>query len=317
MKYLTKSKFKIALECPTKLFYTENLSTYANNKLDDPFLEALAKGGFQVGELAKCYYPNGSDIKELDKKVSEEKTNELLKKEKVVIFEAAIQYKGLFIRVDILEKIGNTINLIEVKSKSANPRYFHDELWNARLLKRGIHSLKSIWKPYIYDVAFQAFVLKKAFPNYQVNSFLMCADKTAIATVNGLNQKFLLQNKNGRTNVKTIGDISLKALGARILRKLPLTDIVDIIHQEKEAGERFNGKGFEEAIWLFADSLNKGEKLASEVDIKCKSCEFRCHQPEKKCGFDECWNEEEKVCKKDLQKPFVFDIWNFSLLTAV
>ena len=57
--YLTKSRFKLALECPTKLFYADK-DEYANNKNDDEFLESLAEGGFQVGELAKYYYDNGN-----------------------------------------------------------------------------------------------------------------------------------------------------------------------------------------------------------------------------------------------------------------
>lgn len=32
---------------------------YANNKSDDPFLYALAKGDFQLEELARLQYPNG------------------------------------------------------------------------------------------------------------------------------------------------------------------------------------------------------------------------------------------------------------------
>ena len=58
MKRLTKSKFKLATECPTKLFYTGK-QEYANTSLENPFLEALAEGGFQVGELAKQYLPGG------------------------------------------------------------------------------------------------------------------------------------------------------------------------------------------------------------------------------------------------------------------
>ena len=46
-RYLTKSRFKMALECPTKLFYTAK-KNYANQKMDDPFLLALADGGFQM-----------------------------------------------------------------------------------------------------------------------------------------------------------------------------------------------------------------------------------------------------------------------------
>ena len=62
MRYLTKSRFILACECPTKLFYTRKENEYASTHLENPFLEALADGGFQVGELAKCYYPDGYDI---------------------------------------------------------------------------------------------------------------------------------------------------------------------------------------------------------------------------------------------------------------
>ena len=65
MRYLTKSKFKLATECPTKLFYTGR-SEYINSRLDNPFLEALSDGGFQVGELAKYYYPDGYHVYTLD-----------------------------------------------------------------------------------------------------------------------------------------------------------------------------------------------------------------------------------------------------------
>jgi hypothetical protein len=50
MKPLTKSRFKTALECPNKLFFTSK-KEYPNNKSDDPFMQALAKGGFQVEEI--------------------------------------------------------------------------------------------------------------------------------------------------------------------------------------------------------------------------------------------------------------------------
>ena len=64
LRYLTKSRFQLSMECPTKLFYTRK-DEYANKKLDDAFLLALAEGGFQVGELAKKYHPGGHDIRAL------------------------------------------------------------------------------------------------------------------------------------------------------------------------------------------------------------------------------------------------------------
>jgi hypothetical protein len=46
-RYLTKSRFKLATECSTKLFSTGKVQ-YPDNTLNDPFLAALADGGFQV-----------------------------------------------------------------------------------------------------------------------------------------------------------------------------------------------------------------------------------------------------------------------------
>ncbi len=80
MRYLTKSRFKLAEECPTKLFYTGK-KEYPDKKGEDPFLAALADGGFQVGELAKCYFPGGTDITSLDYEESLRQTNELLRQE--------------------------------------------------------------------------------------------------------------------------------------------------------------------------------------------------------------------------------------------
>ena len=47
-RYLTKSRFKLAVECPTKLYYTGK-SEYANTNNENEFLAMLADEGFQVG----------------------------------------------------------------------------------------------------------------------------------------------------------------------------------------------------------------------------------------------------------------------------
>jgi hypothetical protein len=64
-RYLTKSRYKLALECPTKLFYTGKPDQYPDKSVDDPFLIALARGGFQVGALAQCYFPSGVTVSSL------------------------------------------------------------------------------------------------------------------------------------------------------------------------------------------------------------------------------------------------------------
>jgi hypothetical protein len=47
MKVLSKSRFKFGLECSNKLFFTGK-DEYVNQKSENPFLKALASGGFQL-----------------------------------------------------------------------------------------------------------------------------------------------------------------------------------------------------------------------------------------------------------------------------
>ena len=49
--YLTKSRFKIGMSCPTKLYY-ESSAKYENNDDGNEFMKALAKGE-NPAELAK------------------------------------------------------------------------------------------------------------------------------------------------------------------------------------------------------------------------------------------------------------------------
>lgn len=306
MRYLTKSRFKLALDCPTKLFYTKKPDVYADDSLDDPFLKALADGGFQAGELAKCYFPNGIEIDGLDYEKTWKKTQGYLSLENVTLYEAAIKFNNLFVRVDVLKKTGSKIELIEVKSKSFNSKTFLTDIWQ----KRNKNKLDSGWMPYIYDIAFQAYVTKLAFPKFEIKSFLMCSDKDKVATVDGLNQKFLIQKISDRqTKIKKIGDTSLEALGSPILMAVDITDVVFKIHNETEESEKYKDLGFKDSIEFFADHYAKDIKIAPKVSSACKGCEFRTSESGLKSGFNECWKHCHSLSDEELDKPFAFDVW--------
>lgn len=300
MPYFTKSRFKVSLDCPTKLYYGSNKETYASSKQDDPFLKALAKGGFQVGKLAQCYRPEGIEVETLDKDEALRLTTELLKRDTVVIFEAAVIYKNLLVRVDILEKTGKKMKIIEVKSKSVDCNTFRDEIWRKAPLKNGQYEMLGGWKPYIYDVAFQAHVAKLAFPGSEIESYLMLVDRKNFASVDGLNQKFLISEKE----IIVEGDVSPGALGNKILTEIDVSDLVNIIHTDLELSERFEGRGWARGIEYLAEAYVDGRRLQTAVGKHCKGCEFRNQDGGKKSGFMECW-------KINHNQPLVFDVWNF------
>jgi hypothetical protein len=302
-RYLTKSRFKLALDCPRKLYYTDK-PQYENSQESDDFLMALAEGGFQVGALAKLYSPGGHDITERGYEVPLQRTYELLKQENVIIYEAAIKFKNLFIRIDVLEKTGNYIKLIEVKSKSFSGG---DE--SVFLTSDG--HIAGGWDGYLYDVAFQKYVLANAFPEFQIDCYLMLADKTKAATVTGLNQKFqLVSADNERTSVKLLGDTSLETLGEPILTAVKVTEIIEKIHSGTYVVES-SEMSFEEMIHHFATAYENDDKLYAPISASCAGCEYQTGSNEKVSGFMECWKEQTALTDSDFNKTFVFSLWNF------
>ncbi|MBT4763277.1 MAG: DUF2779 domain-containing protein [Bdellovibrionaceae bacterium] len=302
-RYLTKSRFKLALECETKLFYTGK-KEYANQKMGDSFLEALAEGGYQVGELAKCYYPGGHDITTLDYEDAERQTNELLKQDNVIIFEPAISFNNLFIRVDVLVKNGNNFELIEVKAKSFD-KNIEDPFHN----KNG--TLKSTWRPYLYDVAFQKHVLSQAFPDSTIASYLMMADKNAECPTDGLNQKFrIVRDESNRKGVKVSNTLTVDDLKDRVLTKISVDHCVSQIY-EGTAEKDKSDETFIALIERLATKYEVDEKLESTIGSKCRSCEFKCNDGESKSGYEECWSKALGWTKEDFKESTVLDVWNF------
>ncbi|MEN8230664.1 MAG: DUF2779 domain-containing protein [Bacteroidota bacterium] len=306
-RFLTKSRFLLGLDCPTKLFYTGK-EQYPNKNSENEFLEALAKGGYQVGALAKCYYPEGNDIETLDYAQAVEQTNKILQQENVTVFEAAIQVNRFFVRVDILEKRGDIINLIEVKSKSFSGDSSLD------MLNRGGY-IDTRWKPYVYDVAFQKYVLTLSKPEWEVNAFLMLADKNATTNVDGLNQKFLLRAQaNERTSVEYVGDVTPEGLGNEILTRVNVDDLCQMIFEGVDSKEPLPMPFGDYAAFL-ADYYWDDKKINMPIHKDCGNCEFRTttaeEQEGKVSGFKECWTHQLGWAGPEFAKPLIFDIWDF------
>lgn len=302
-RYLTKSRFKQALECPDKLYYAGKKQEYADSRDENDFLRELAKGGIQVGELAKCYFPEGVEVETLEIEAAIQRTQELMRQEDVTIFEAAIVFENLLVRVDVLEKKGNILNLYEAKSKS----YFsEDEIFK----KRG-GGITAKWKPYVYDIAFQVFVTRKAFPTYTVNGSLFLINKNVACTVEGLYQKFLVKKIDGRYLVISNPNVEI---GNPILCKVELGNKIDdiLLGTEDLLGASLEFSGYVEAL---SKSYKDNTKLNIPVSNNCKSCEYKATEEDKqlglKSGFEECWTGKARIKQADLSKPHIFEIWNF------
>jgi len=276
---------------------------------EDSFLAALAEGGYQVGELACLMHPGGVRVDDLEHPIALARTAELLKKDRVIIFEAALAVGQLFIRVDILVKDGEYIDLIEVKAKSYSAKEDGDF--------RGKHGLlKPSFLPYLRDVAFQRYVAQQALPSARVRTFLMLADKDQKASVSGLNQQFRVTRDDGRLRVGVAAGTDLNSLGVPLLTKVSVDSQVD----EILAGTLLVGPGkelpFHEAVATFAMSYSQDSPLAPIPTPACSSCQFKGNgwpRPgERRSGFHECWSESFGWEEQDFAEGSVLDIWAFT-----
>jgi hypothetical protein len=75
-------------------------------------------------------------------------------------------------------------------------------------------------------VAFQAWVIRKALPDFQVEPYLMLIDKTQKATVDGLHQFFKVKEENGRSRVEVKEGVSREDLGEQILRQVHVGELI-------------------------------------------------------------------------------------------
>lgn len=299
-RYLTKSRFKLALECTAKLYYSGK-KDYADTKIDDPFMNALAEGGFQVGELAKIYFEGGYNIDELDHETALAKTEELLKLDNVIIYEAAFLYKDLFVRADIIKKKGAFIELIEVKAKSYDPS-------GKGFLNASGDSIQPKWEPYLFDVAFQTYVISKSHPLFTIKPFLMLADKNSVASVDGLNQSFLLETQGSRTRAIAKQNLTKQSIGDPVLIQVDVNTIVQEILDDKHSSEPFEKMAFNYAEHYCNDKL-----LLQPLGKRCANCEFKATDDQlrnsMRSGFHECWTSLASFTPNDFAKPSVLDIW--------
>lgn len=309
---LSKSRFKQGLECPNKLFFSNNKEVYHNVKNNDSFLQALASGGFQVEEYARLQYPGGvliedsKDRENYDYQDLSDQTSELLKQENVVIYEAAFYINDLFIRTDVLVKKGTHIQLIEVKAKSLDPRENYNFVGKSK-------KIVSSWKPYLFDLAFQTYVTKLCLPTYKITPYLCLVDKTKSATVDGLNQFFRVKkDPNNRTGV-TVKVDSISQLGENILHLENLSEVVSKIHNGEH--KYYDNLNFHEAVKLLSEIRTKNYYPNWPAQFSaCKKCEFKKDDSEdgkkKQSGFEHCFKTQYQWTDQDFKNPTIFNVWD-------
>lgn len=308
MKLFTKSAFKQALFCPASLYYYFDRERYANQMNEDDFLQALAEGGDQVGDLAKVYYDvrPDADIREMGYDEALEKTDELMKREEVNIAEAAFRWENCFIRADIIEKKGTRINLIEVKAKSWDPT-------GSFVTKRDPNKVDAGILEYVYDIAFQKYVIQKALgPEFTVKAFLMMPDKSVVSNSDGINQYFRVVKDEGRVSIVREKGAEVLRTFTHILTPFDVDELCDrIIAGSTKEQKELMGCPFTEFVNTMADIYVNHKREFCQVSDRCFKCPFYSNEktPGMLDGKRECWKEKARFKEEDFHRPSVGDLW--------
>tara|TARA_B100000683_G_scaffold267291_1_gene300716 strand:- start:2656 stop:4650 length:1995 start_codon:yes stop_codon:yes gene_type:complete len=311
LRYLTKSRFKQGLECTTKLFYTNKKDEYANTSNEDSFLQSLAEGGFQVGELAKFYFHDNPieesiTIESSGEEAIIETKERLSKKGRVVIAEAAFKFNNLFVRIDILVKEDDQISIYEVKAKSWDVD--KDSFFDKNKTK-----ITSPWMPYVYDVAFQKYVVSNALKKGDIKAYLTLVDKSKTVELDGMNQFFMIDKTGDQTTVRVKEGLRRSHLGeVKLLINKNVNDECWKIEHDfpvpTDLGERIM---FTEFIQRCSYMYENDIKTQVHIGKKCKDCQFHNkNNSELKSGFNECWLSQTNLTERQLKEENLsMEIW--------
>jgi hypothetical protein len=288
LRTLSKSDFTLACTCPAKLYFREN--GYPDTRDSDPYLRFLAEGGYMVEALAKARYPDGVQLTYgRDAAADYAMAREFLERRNATLFETTLLLGRRLARVDILEKRGDEVRLIEVKAKSfdgaehaANLRDGGKGVFRG---KRKPHAVVSDWMPKLLDVTYQVLLLERAFPGLKVTPFLALVDKSKRAAVDGIPSLFdlvMAEGRDGTRRLQTARYVGSPELVPQLdlITEVDVSAEVDSLRAEVEAmATRFESM-LDAPFTEFTRDLERG--------TKCGSCEF--HDADAaRSGFHQCW----------------------------
>jgi hypothetical protein len=301
MVTLSKSDFQLASTCPKKLVYKKQRYPTANDS--NEFMEMLAQGGYVVGKMATLLFPSGIEILGNTNEAIE-RTKKLLDTGDCILFEAAIQSGQKLVRIDILEKMGNNLHLIEVKAKS------HDSDDDPAESKKNL-------KKYIEDAAYQFLILSEVYPEYIIKCSLLMPDKAKRTSIDGLAGWFTIQ-KDPVSQAEELEELPAQQRPRFLkpnvlfkyeddpdkdtyLQKLSTDGILEyldvtseVIKMQPDIKSRADG---------FLRILNYGiTQKDYSVSKNCKSCEFNTGEIQPN-GYEECWEDLASV------NPHIFDLY--------
>jgi hypothetical protein len=116
---LSKSLILKGIQCLKAIYLAKNPPDFVFPT--QPDREARFRTGTEVGLLAQRLFPGGAEVPYVGLSVNEQvaRTHELIEAGEPVIYEASFAWDGIFVKVDILVRVGSRWDIHEVKMATA------------------------------------------------------------------------------------------------------------------------------------------------------------------------------------------------------
>jgi len=158
---LSKSRYVSGMQCPKILWMKKHMP----EKFDDSVMnQTVLDTGNKVGDLAMEYFGDFTEVEytpDISKMVAE--TEKLMKEKTAVITEAAFTHNDDLCIVDILRKVPDGYEIIEVKGSSGSPG----------------DTANDVKEVYLHDMSFQAYILTNNKLNIK-SVKLMCLNRNYV-----------------------------------------------------------------------------------------------------------------------------------------
>ena len=280
---LSKSLFKLGLECPLRIKHSLTKPALPRRSGGDEYMRMLAEGGYMFEKLVRVYHP-GEDmyVPKEPHATACARTIARIKAGDGLLHEATFAHDGLMARSDMVRVRGSIVDIIEIKSRSAEAG--PDGVADNSCLN------KSDWEPYVVDLAYQVHVaglaLKAAGVNKTLRAWFYVPNKNGSASPEEVRGVFCLtQDASGRRPEVLYKGKAGPGDKTSLIAILDATEAVSVAQPEQEA--------VPEAAKRLSLAIVDGEWPAPELGVKCIDCDFNV--PGQSSGYDLCWGSQARA----------------------
>ena len=280
---LSKSLFKLGLECPLRIKHALARPTLPRRSHEDEYLRMLAEGGYMFEKLVRIYHP-GKDLYIAGEApaAASARTIAKLQAGDATFHEATFAHGGLMARTDMVRVHGEYLDLIEIKSASAEVR--SDGSTDSSILHQ------AAWQNYVVDLAYQVHVaglaLQAAGIRKTIRAWFYVPNIAGAAGPEEVRGLFsLTPGAPGSRPEVTYRGQAKPGDPTTLIAILDATEAVARCYPQEEA--------IAEAATRLSGHIQSGVWPTPELGLKCKDCEFNV--PGQTSGYDACWGSQARA----------------------